>query len=273
MNSSEKIDYTRRFSGVSRLYGEDALKRFSQAKVCVAGIGGVGSWVAEALARSAIGHITLIDLDMIAESNTNRQIHALGNVYGMAKVDAMRERILAINPLCQVQALEAFVSEQNIAELLEGHDFVIDAIDHVRVKASMAAFCRDKRMPLIMCGGAGGKSDPTKVSVDDLTRTEQDPLLAKVRSRMRKEYGFSRNLKRRFDIEAVFSTEPLERPELCDSDAGPQGLSCAGYGSSVCVTSVFGFVAASRVLHALSAKDLPAAPQSEFSSAESLSGD
>lgn len=241
-------DFARRFGGVARLHGAAALQAFSAANVCVVGIGGVGSWAAEALARNAIGAITLIDLDMIAESNANRQIHALGDAWGRAKVDAMRERILAINPRCAVRVEEDFVSEENLEVMLAGHDVVLDAIDNVRVKAAMAAFARDRRIPLVMCGGAGGKSDPACLRVADLARTEQDPLLASVRARLRKEYGFPRDAKRKFGIEAIYSCEPLQQPVACDADNGPQGLSCAGYGSDVCVTAVAGFMAASRVI-------------------------
>ncbi|MGC3963442.1 MAG: tRNA threonylcarbamoyladenosine dehydratase [Rhodocyclaceae bacterium] len=250
-SSSEHIDYGRRFGGVVRLYGQEAADRFAAARVCVVGIGGVGSWAAEALARSAVGHMTLIDLDMIAESNTNRQIHALGDAYGMAKVDAMRDRILAINPRCEVTTVEDFVAPDNLESLLAGHDIVLDAIDNVGVKVAMAAWSRSRGVPLVMCGGAGGKADPTRLTVADLSTTEQDPLLAKVRSRLRKEHGFPKPGKgraARFDIEAIYSSEPLQQPDACSADSAPQGLSCAGYGSAVTVTAVAGFMAASRVL-------------------------
>jgi tRNA threonylcarbamoyladenosine dehydratase len=200
----------------------------------------------------------LIDLDMIAESNTNRQIHALGDVWGRAKVDAMAERILAINPACKVRLVEDFVTEENLATLLGGHDAVLDAIDNVRIKAAMVAHCRSVNQLLVVCGGAGGKQDPSRIRVDDLSRTEQDPLLAKVRSRLRKEFAFSRDLKRKFGVEAVYSVEPLQQPVVCKTDGdetrGPQGLSCAGYGSDVCVTASVGLLAAARVLAGLKEK-------------------
>ncbi|MDQ8020588.1 MAG: tRNA threonylcarbamoyladenosine dehydratase [Moraxellaceae bacterium] len=253
-------DIARRFGGVARLYGQDGADAFAQAHVCVVGIGGVGSWAAEALARSAVGTLTLIDLDMVAESNTNRQIHALGDAYGMAKVDAMRARILAINPGCRVNAVEDFVTEENLVTMLSGCDVVLDAIDQARVKVAMAAYCRRAGQPLVMCGGAGGKSDPSRIRVDDLSRTVQDPLLSRVRAQLRKAHGFPRDLKKRFGIEAVFAEEPVRMPQRCDTDgldeagdAGPQGLSCAGYGSGVCMTAPFGFVAAARVLAVLPA--------------------
>lgn len=244
-------DLSRRFGGVGRLYGDDGATRFGGAHVCVVGIGGVGSWVVEALARSAVGALTLIDLDMVAESNTNRQIHALDDVWGKAKVDAMRERVLAINPTCQVRVVEDFVTAENLADLLAGHDVVIDAIDQARVKVAMAVWCVENRVPLIMAGGAGGKMDPTRICVDDLSRTSQDPLLAKVRAQLRKLHGFPKDPRRKFGITAVYSTEPLQRPVACESGSGPQGLSCAGYGSAVCVTAPFGFFAAAVALRQL----------------------
>lgn len=250
-----KPDYARRFGGVGRLYGEAAAQRFAQAKVCVVGIGGVGSWVAEALARSAVGQITLIDLDMVAESNTNRQIHALDDVWGQAKVDAMRTRILAINPACAVHVLEDFVTVDNLDELLAGHDVVVDAIDQARVKVAMAAWCLKSGVPLVMAGAAGGKQDPARICEDDLSRTTQDALLAKVRAQLRKEHGFPKDPKRKFGIAAIYSTEPIQRPVVCDvadEAVAPQGLSCAGYGSGVCVTAPFGFFAAAAALRILS---------------------
>ncbi|MDB5800110.1 MAG: tRNA cyclic N6-threonylcarbamoyladenosine(37) synthase TcdA [Rhodocyclales bacterium] len=239
------------------MHGEAGLHAFSAARVCIVGVGGVGSWAAEALARNAVGAITLIDPDSIAESNTNRQLHALGDAYGRAKVDAMRERVAAINPLCKLRVIEDHLTVENMAALFEGHDIVLDAIDDVPAKIAMAVYCQDHKLPLVVCGGAGGKSDPTSIRVSDLSRTEQDPMLAKVRSRLRKEYGsirgFPRDPRRKFGIEAVYSLEPLQQPVYCGSDGeadstAPQRLSCAGYGSDVCVTASFGLFAASRVL-------------------------
>ena len=242
---------SRRFGGVGRLYGE-AAARFAQARVCVVGIGGVGSWAAEALARSAVGHLTLIDLDMVAESNANRQIHALDEVWGKAKVDAMAERIRAINPACVVRAIDDFVTPENVAELLAGHDVVVDAIDQTRVKVAMAVWCVENCVPLVMAGAAGGKQDPTRLCADDLSRTTQDGLLAKVRAQLRKQHGFPKDPKRKFGITAIYSTEPLQRPVACGINAAPQGLSCAGYGSGVCVTAPCGFFAAAAALRILS---------------------
>lgn len=243
-------DIERRFGGVARLYGETGYHRLRAARVCVVGIGGVGSWCVEALARSAVGHLTLIDLDMVAESNTNRQIHALGDIYGKAKVDAMSERIAQINPDCVVDRIEDFVTPENVASLLDGgFDWVIDAIDQARVKVAMAAFCQTRKQPLLMAGAAGGQLDATRIRIDDLSRTVQDPLLAKVRSALRRQHGFPRQGK--MGISAVYSDEALRYPEngaQCASQPAPTGLNCAGFGSSVCVTSVFGMAAAGHVI-------------------------
>lgn len=248
------FDHQRRFGGVARLYGEEGAKRLKMAHVCVVGIGGVGSWSAEALARTGIGKITLVDLDIVAESNTNRQIHALGDIYGKAKVDAMAERILEINPHCEIDCIEDFITPENL-ELILGRAFsvVIDAIDQVRMKAAMIAFCRNNRTPIVTAGAAGGQIDPTQIRVADLTKTVQDPLLSKVRSLLRREHGFSRDTKKTFGVQAIFSTEPLRYPNAtdasCDISGGPQGLNCAGFGSSVCITSVFGMMAAARAIN------------------------
>ena len=254
------IDFERRFGGIARLYGAPALARFRAAHVCVVGVGGVGSWVAEALARSAIGHITMIDLDNLAESNVNRQIHALTDTIGQAKVTALAERIAQINPFCRVTQIEDFITPDNLDEMvgLRNYDYVIDAIDDVRAKTALIVYCRNNGIRLITIGGAGGQIDPTKIEVRDLCRTEQEPLLAKVRKRLRSEHGFPRGTKNKFGIDAVFSTEPLRQPdtgegEACEVDgqAGVTGLNCAGFGSAMVVTASFGLVAAAHVLRRL----------------------
>ena len=260
---NNSADLSRRFGGVGRLYGANALNRFQAAHVCVIGIGGVGSWAAEALARSAIGRITLIDLDMVAESNVNRQIHALGAAFGKAKTTAMAERILDINPACQVTEVEDFVTLENLSPMLnKSFDYVVDAIDQVRTKAAMIAWCSAHGVPLITAGGAGGQTDPTRIEITDLARTVQDPLLSKVRSLLRKEYGFTRDPKKKFGIPAVFSSEPVHYPALgasCTTEVPKgTGLNCAGYGSSVCVTAPFGLIAASEVLRHLAENPRPA---------------
>jgi tRNA A37 threonylcarbamoyladenosine dehydratase len=254
---STSSDHQRRFGGIERLYGSGALERAAHAHVTVIGIGGVGSWAVEALARSGLGHLTLIDLDHVAESNINRQVQALGSTLGAAKVLAMRERILAINPDCDVACVEEFIDERNIAELLPACDAVIDAIDQVRAKAALIAHCRRNGLRIVTTGGAGGRTDPTRIEVIDLARTTQDALASKVRAKLRKDYGFSRDPKTKFGVDCVFSPEQAPHgtgacatPEADEFDAGA-GLNCAGYGSSVAVTAGFGFAAAARVLAAI----------------------
>lgn len=258
-SSAQAIDWQRRFGGLARLYGEAGLERLRLAQVCVVGIGGVGSWVAEALARSAVGRLTLVDPDHVAESNINRQAHALEDTLGQAKTQAMAARIGAINPLCAVRQVEEFVSADNAAELLpEGCDYLVDAIDNTRAKTALILACRQRGLPLVCIGGAGGRTDPGRVRLADLARTEQDPLLAKVRSRLRREHGYPRGDKARFGIDCVYSDQPLrypatdggvcyERPE----DKQLHGLNCAGYGSSMAVTASFGLMASARVIDRL----------------------
>lgn len=260
-----QIDYERRFGGIGRLYGTAALARFQTAHVCVIGVGGVGSWIVEALARSAIGQITMIDLDNLAESNINRQIHALTDTLGQAKVTALAQRIAQINPFCRVNQIEDFIDADNLDAMIgaHGYDFIVDAIDNVRAKTALIAYCRDHQRKLITLGGAGGQIDPTRIEVRDLCRTEQEPLLAKVRKRLRSEHGFPRGTKNKFGVDAVFSTEPLRLPEGTDAcavgqdGAGISGLNCAGYGSAVVVTAAFGLVAAAQVLNRLAAEVVP----------------
>lgn len=249
---AEQVDSTRRFGGIDRLYGEGALACLAAARVCVVGVGGVGSWVAEALARSGVGRLTLIDLDHVAESNINRQAHALEHTLGQSKVVAMAERIAAINPLAEVATVEEFATPENVRALLRDFDVVVDAVDNVRAKIAMAVACREFRTALIMAGGAGGKTDPTRIRVADLSCTEQDPLLAKVRAGLRKEHGFPREPKKKFGIEAVYSLEPLRYPlAVCAAGQAPQGLACAGYGSSMAVTASVGLFAAARAIEHL----------------------
>lgn len=251
---SSPPDLERRFGGIERLYGAGALARAAAARVVVVGIGGVGSWSAEALARSGIGHLTLIDLDHVAESNINRQIHALDATLGAPKAGAMRERIAGINPSCVVDVVEEFVDERNPPVLIPTCEAVIDATDHVRAKAALIAHCRRIGIRIVTTGGAGGRVDPTRIEVADLARTAGDALASKVRARLRREYGFSRDPKRKFGVDCVYSSEPLRRAaEACTPGAAAgfdpgAGLGCAGYGSSVAVTAGFGFAAAARVL-------------------------
>jgi tRNA A37 threonylcarbamoyladenosine dehydratase len=258
--ANEGLDAERRFGGISRLYGDAALGRFRQAHVCVIGIGGVGSWAAEALARSAIGHITLIDLDHVAESNINRQLPALTSTLGMAKVRVMAERIAQINPDCEVNAVEEFITTDNLEQQVDRRfDYVIDCIDGFRTKARLIAHCRRNRIPLVTVGGAGGQTDPTRIRVTDLSRTEHDALFSKTRKLLRTDYGFTKNPKRRFDVPCVYS---LEQPVFtgangCISQEKPSrssagGLTCAGgLGSAMPVTASFGLAAAAHVLNKL----------------------
>ena len=258
---SDVIDFERRFGGIARLYGESALTSFKQAHVCVIGVGGVGSWAVEGLARSAIGKITMIDLDHLSESNVNRQLHALTDTLGKSKVDALAERIAQINPYCVVTRVEEFIDPDNVATLIPvgQFDYVIDAIDNTRAKTALVVHCRANHIPLVTIGSAGGQVDPTRIAVCDLSRTEQEPLLARVRKRLRRLHGFPRGTKNKFGIDAVYSTEPVRHPELCATDdetnseinEGLNGLNCAGYGSAVVVTASFGFVAAGLVLRKL----------------------
>lgn len=247
-------DMERCFSGVRRLYGEAGLVKLQAAHVCVIGIGGVGSWAAEALARNAIGRIALIDLDNIAESNVNRQLHAIEGEFGKAKVTAMAQRIRAINPTCEVNEVEDFVTVENTGSMLnKDFDGVIDAIDDARAKAAIAAYCRQNKLPLVMTGGAGGRLDPTRINSADLAKVSGDRLLAKVRTTLRRDYGFPRGEKSRFDIPCIYSDEPIIKPDQsCDSETDAlTGLNCAGYGSSVCVTAPFGMAAVATMIKLL----------------------
>jgi tRNA A37 threonylcarbamoyladenosine dehydratase len=231
----------RRFGGVARLYGDVALTLFQQATVVVAGLGGVGSWAAEALARSAIGHLVLIDFDHIAESNTNRQLHALDGEYGKAKVTAMAQRITQINPRIKLTCHDAFLEPDTLDALIPADAIVLDATDSVQVKIALAAWSVKNQRLLVMCGASGGKADPTQLLCDDLSRTEQDALLAKVRVGLRTDHGFSRDLKKKMGIRAVYSKEPR-------AGSATGGLACSGYGSAVTVTAAAGLVAAAEIL-------------------------
>ena len=255
----------RRFGGIARLYGEHGLHALQHAHVCVVGVGGVGSWAVEALARSGVGKLTLIDLDNIAESNVNRQIHALTADFGKAKVTALRERIAQINPDCQVVEIEDFVDEGNLAELFRlPFDFVIDAIDQVRIKTAMAAHFVRYKQPFVVSGGAGGQRNPALIATADLSQTTHDPLLSNMRYTLRKKHGFPREGKMR--VPCVYSREQITPPQTaqaCDAprgslkadnrsedkrDTAPQGLSCAGYGASMLVTASFGLHCATAAI-------------------------
>lgn len=250
-------DYELRFGGIRRLYGARAAVSFRQAHVVVVGVGGVGSWAVEALARAGIGKLTLIDLDDVCVSNVNRQLHALDGTIGRPKVEVLAERCRAIHPDIEVVADTAFVTPTNLAERIpDDADHVIDAIDSVVAKAALIAWCKRRKLALTVTGAAGGQTDPTRIRVADLTRTEHDPLLAKVRARLRRDFGFSRNPKRRFGVECVYSDEQLVYPgsdgEVClqkPQHGQATRLDCAsGFGAATFVTGSFGFAATSRVL-------------------------
>ena len=240
-NIEDSIE-SRRFGGVSRLYGADLRARFHQATVVVAGLGGVGSWAAEALARTGIGHLVLVDFDHIAESNTNRQLHALEGQYGKAKVQAMSERIKQINPDISLIVCDEFLEPENLDRIVPKDALVLDATDSVQTKIALVLWATKNNRLLVMCGAAGGKTDPTSVRCDDLSRTEQDALLAKVRQGLRQDHGFSRNLKKKMGVSAIYSHEPR-------TGASSGGLACSGYGSTVMVTAACGLAAAAEILN------------------------
>jgi tRNA A37 threonylcarbamoyladenosine dehydratase len=253
-------DLERRFGGLQRLYGDEGYARLRAARVAVVGLGGVGSWSAEALARSGVAELTLIDLDHVAESNVNRQVQAVGATLGRAKTEALRERIADIHPGCAVHAVEEFVDETNWPALLvQPVDAVIDACDQVRAKAAMAAWAIATGTLLVMVGAAGGKRHAQAVELADLADVTHDPLLASLRQRLRKQHGAPRQ--GRIGVRCVFSRETLVTPpdtDVCDVDAN---LNCHGYGSSVAVTATFGMVAASAVIDVLTARHAePAGP-------------
>ncbi|MBN8726172.1 MAG: tRNA threonylcarbamoyladenosine dehydratase [Xanthomonadales bacterium] len=246
-----------RFLGIDRLYGSGGAARLAHAHACVVGIGGVGSWVVEALARSGVGRLTLIDADEVCISNTNRQLHALDGEYGRAKVAVMAERLRRINPGIEVDAIEQFLTPTNLASLLDrGYDLVIDCCDAFRVKVETIAWCRRRKLPLITCGSAGGRTDPTLVAVRDLSRTEHDALLALVRKKLREEFNFPRGPKRYFGVQAVYSRENVRYPQsdgsvcgLRPAASGGMKLDCGGgLGAVAHLTGAFAFAAVSRAI-------------------------
>ncbi len=257
-----------RFGGIARLYGTTGASLIEKAHFCVIGIGGVGSWAAESLARTGIGAITLIDLDDICTTNINRQIHALSQTIGESKVDVMAERISQINPDCQVNIIEDFVTFDNLAELItKDFDYVIDAIDSVKVKSALIAHCKRNKLPIITIGGAGGQTDPSKIELCDLSKTYQDPLLAKVKNQLRREYNFPKadaktSNKRKFSVDAVYSTEQLVYPDnegnVCHAKKSQDGavrLDCSsGFGAVTHVTASFAFFATSHAIKKYLAK-------------------
>lgn len=251
-DAAAAADPERRFGGLRRLYGDADYACVRSARIAVVGLGGVGSWTAEALARSGVAALRLIDFDHVAESNVNRQVQALGSTLGMAKGDALKQRIADIHPGCDVRVVDAFVDAQNWPGLLgqEPVDAVIDACDDVRAKLVLAAWARERATPLVIVGAAGGKRRPQEVAVADLAEATHDPLLAALRQRLRRQYGAPAT--GRLALASVFSREAVHRPKDveagCDFDGG---LNCHGYGSSVGVTATFGMVAACEALRLL----------------------
>ena len=251
-----------RFAGVDRLYGRGSVARLQQRHVCVVGLGGVGSWAVEALARSGVGRMTLVDADEVSLSNTNRQLHALEGQYGRGKAEVLAERCRAINPALAVEVVPQFLLPSNLAELLDrGYDLVLDACDSFRSKVELIAWCRRRKLPLVVVGSAGGRTDPTQVRLRDLSRTEHDALLALVRKKLRAEFNFPKNKDRYFGVPAVYSLENVRYPQADGSVCGTRPalgpdaalkLDCgAGLGAATHVTGAFAFAAVGKALELL----------------------
>lgn len=241
----------RRFGGVARLYGEAGANRIAASHAVVIGLGGVGSWAAEALARCGIGRLTLVDLDHVAESNVNRQVHALGSTLGAAKVDAMAARIADISPATVVLRVDDFVTADNAGALVdEAAQVVVDAIDAPRAKAALIALCGTRGQPLVVCGAAGGRADPLSLRRTDLAEARGDALLASVRARLRRDHGFPRGAGVPFGVGAIWAPAP-SGPVHGPQPAAGAPLACAGYGSVVMMTAAMGFAAAHDAVAAL----------------------
>lgn len=251
-----------RFAGVDRLYGRGSVARLQKVHVCVVGLGGVGSWAVEALARSGIGRLTLVDADEVCLSNTNRQLHALDGQFGRGKAEVLAERCRAISPSLQVEAIAQFLLPSNLGEILDrGYDLVFDACDSFRSKVELVAWCRRRKLPLVVVGSAGGRTDPTQVRVRDLSRTEHDALLALVRKKLRAEFNFPKNKDRYFGVPAIYSLENVRYPQVDGSVCGTRPalgpdaalkLDCgAGLGAATHVTGSFAFAAVGKALELL----------------------
>ena len=254
--SAVEADHARRFGGLERLYGVPQAQRIQRSHVAVIGIGGVGSWVAEALARTGVGELSLVDMDHVAESNINRQVHALSSTLGMAKVQAMQERIALINPDCVVHCVDAFAEPDNWPQLLPGHvTAVVDACDQVQSKAAMADWARRHKGIFIAVGAAGGKRHGHLVDIADLSQVTHDPLLAQVRYRLRKFHGAPKDGKN-MGVHCVFSKEAVAAPDASCALQSDGSLNCHGYGSSVTVTATFGLCAAGFVVDKISKSTL-----------------
>lgn len=246
-------EYDRRFAGVAKIYSEDTFSHYEKSHVMVVGIGGVGSWAVEALARTGVGELTLIDMDVVAASNINRQLPAMSSTLGMDKIEVMAERCRSINPRIKINLIDDYLTPENVKELLaEAPDLILDCIDDVKAKLALMLHCRFNKIPLIVSGGAGGKLDPLKIRVADLSKTEQDPMLAKLRTQLRSK-GICKKPKEKFGITCVYSIDnPFSSADVCAS----AGLRCGGYGSAVVVTSSFAMIAVAEGLKKLDAKRL-----------------
>jgi tRNA A37 threonylcarbamoyladenosine dehydratase len=255
----EDDQYERRFQGTRTLYGASAVDIFAASHVYVIGVGGVGSWVAEALARTAVGTITLIDLDILVASNVNRQLPALDSTFGQSKIEAMATRVHEINPKVTLNLIDDFLTVENVANLLPSREeakaataqgkpiVILDCVDDMSAKLAIALHCRFNKLKLVCAGGAGGKIDPSQIKVSDLKDSYQDPLLAKLRNKLRHEKGINSALKEKFGIKCVYSTEPPRVDKSCQTG----GLHCGGYGSAVVVTSVVAMIMVSEALQLL----------------------
>jgi tRNA A37 threonylcarbamoyladenosine dehydratase len=247
MTHSSDDDYDRRFTGIDRLYGHDTFSLYQQAHVLVAGAGGVGSWAIEALARTGIGHLTLIDMDVLVASNVNRQLPALSDTFGRGKIDVLAERARGINPRLRITLVDDFLTRENIATLMaDTPDLVLDCTDDVDAKISLIMWCRRRRIPIVVAGAAGGKTNPAELRVDDLTRTHRDPLLAKIRRQLRRDCGFPKNPHEKFGIPCVYSGQPVHNPTGTTCETGD--LNCSGYGSATMVTATMGMLAVAEGL-------------------------
>lgn len=266
MDNNCFIDAERRFGGLDRLYGAGGFARLREGHVVVAGIGGVGSWCTEALARCGVGKLTLIDLDHVAESNVNRQIHALGSTLGQSKVAAMAQRIADINPHCVVECVDDFVSPENVQDVVpDDADVVVDCTDQASAKIALILQSRQRKQALVVCGGAGGKTRPLALRSGDLSQAVNDALLSRLRNTLRRQHGFPRGadaagkaLKRvpRMGVRVLWFDQPAILPAAWSAETqaaggtgAPQGLSCAGYGSVVMVTAAMGLAAADEATH------------------------
>lgn len=254
-----------RFGGVSRVYGQASLTNFQQLHIVVAGLGGVGSWAVEALARTGIGKLTLIDLDDVCVTNINRQLPATDDTIGQLKSEVLAQRVKSINPNCEVRVIDDYLLPENFEEYLTGADAVLDAIDSVNTKAALVAWCKRRKLRLVVCGGAGGQIDPGMIRVGDLAKAKQDPLLAKVRSQLRRDYGFSKNPKRKWGVDCVYSEEQLRYPIISGEQegevtlqkpgSGTMRMDCSsGFGAAMVVTCSFAMQATATLLKRLTSK-------------------